>query len=113
MEEQKPEATVEKQGDPKDIEDNKGITFLSYIGILCLIPLLSKKDSAFAQYHAKQGVVLFGLEVISALLVPVAGIGAIGYLIALVFAIIGIVNVSKGAMKPLPLIGSIGEKINL
>ncbi|MBU1118858.1 hypothetical protein KKH43_03180 [Patescibacteria group bacterium] len=99
--------------DPKDLEENKGITFLSYIGILCLIPLLAKKESKYAQFHAKQGLVLFGFEVLSSILVPVFGLGFIIWLIAIIFAIIGLINVSKGEMKSLPLIGSIGEKINL
>ena len=37
---------------------------LSYIGPLFLIPLLGRKDSGFAQFHAKQGLVLFGLDII-------------------------------------------------
>lgn len=98
-----------KKPDPKDLEENKGITFLSYIGILCLIPLLSKKDSEFAQFHAKQGVVIFIGMIIAA--VPV-----IGWLIALfmlVLAVMGLINVSKGEMKKLPLVGDLAEKINL
>lgn len=98
--------------DAKDIEENKGITFLSYIGILCLIPLLTKKDSKFAQYHAKQGVVLFICAIISSFLVPVFGIGFILYLACGVLAIIGLINVSKGEMKELPVIGQFGSKIN-
>ena len=31
--------------DPQDINANKGISVLSYLGILVLIPLLTKKDS--------------------------------------------------------------------
>ena len=38
--------------------DNKIIAALSYIGILCLIPLLAKKDSKFAQEHGKQGLIM-------------------------------------------------------
>lgn len=37
---------------------------LSYLGILCLIPLLAKKDDPEVQWHAKNGTALFGLEVI-------------------------------------------------
>ncbi|EKD47008.1 MAG: hypothetical protein ACD_66C00259G0004, partial [uncultured bacterium] len=45
--------------DKKDIEDNKVLAALSYIFILCFVPLLLARDSKFAQYHAKQGLVLF------------------------------------------------------
>jgi uncharacterized membrane protein len=37
---------------------------LSYLGILCLIPLLTKKDDPEVQWHAKNGTALFGAEVI-------------------------------------------------
>ena len=37
---------------------------LSYLGILSLIPFLMKKDDSEVQWHAKNGVALFGAEVI-------------------------------------------------
>ena len=37
---------------------------LSYVGILCLIPLLTKKDDPEVQWHAKNGTALFGAEVV-------------------------------------------------
>jgi uncharacterized membrane protein len=46
---------------------------LSYIGILCLIPLLMKKTSKFAQEHAKQGFVLFLFEIAASVVGNVAG----------------------------------------
>lgn len=105
------------QCDPKDVEENKGITFLSYIGILCLIPLLSKKDSKFAQYHAKQGLVLLIFFVIVSIVyvIPVLGwiLGVLGYIFGWVLAIMGLVAVSKGECKELPVIGKFAEKIKL
>ena len=40
----------------KDIESNKGMAILSYIGPLALIPYFTAKDSKYASYHAKQGM---------------------------------------------------------
>ena len=116
-----PEAAPAPAGAPapdaKDIEENKGITILSYIGILCLIPLLAKKDSKFAQYHAKQGLVLLICEVVTYIVyvIPVIGwiVGFLASIFWLVLAIIGIVNVVKGETKELPVIGKLGAKINL
>jgi uncharacterized membrane protein len=42
-----------------DIKENKVVAAVGYLSILFLIPLLLKKDSPFAQYHAKQGLYLF------------------------------------------------------
>lgn len=43
----------------EDIKENKVVAAIGYISILFLVPLLLKKDSPFAQYHAKQGLYLF------------------------------------------------------
>ncbi len=105
------------QCDPKDVEDNKGITFLSYIGILCLIPLLTKKDSKFAQYHAKQGLVVLIYFVIVSIIyvIPVIGwvLGVLGYISGWVFAIMGLIAVSKGECKELPIIGKFASKFKI
>ena len=91
--------------------DDKLMGALAYLGILVLIPLLMKKDSAFVQFHAKQGLVLFIAEVILSwipfvgwfFLAPILGIVA---LIALIMAV-------SGKEWKIPLIWSIAEKIKL
>jgi uncharacterized membrane protein len=42
-----------------DVKENSFVAAIGYISILFLIPLLLKKDSPFAQFHAKQGLYLF------------------------------------------------------
>ena len=39
----------------KDIEENKYIAILSYVWILCLVPLLLKRDSEFVQFGSVSG----------------------------------------------------------
>ena len=112
-----------RAADNKDVEENKAITFLSYISILFLIPLLAKKDSPFAQFHAKQGMTLvimviavfIGIMLIAWIPFIGAIIGVLLWFATIIFtivcAIMGLVNVAKGVMKPLPLIGKLAEKI--
>ncbi len=97
-----------------DINKNKTWAILSYFWILSVYVLLTKKDSPFAHYHAKQGVVLF----ITSTVVSVSGVFfgfAIFYLLHLVnialfvLFVIGISNASSGKQKPLPIIGTIAE----
>ena len=93
-----------------DVEKNRTIGILAYI--LFLIPLLAAKDSKFAMYHANQGLVLFIVAVamqVFANFVPFLGtlLANLCMLAALAFTVIGIINASKGEMKPLPLIGGI------
>ena len=53
-----------KDYDKKDIESNKGMAILSYLGPLVLIPYFVEKNSKFVNYHKKQGLNLFLIEVI-------------------------------------------------
>lgn len=95
----------------EDIEKNKVMAILAYI--IFLIPLLAVKDSNFTKYHTNQGLVLFLAAVavnIVGSIIPFIGwflIVPLGNIAVFVLAIIGILNVSKGEAKPLPLIGKI------
>ncbi len=102
--------------DKKDIEENKVMAVLAYIGILVLIPLLAAKESKFARYHTNQGFTLFlfgfctcvVFEILG--LIPTIGIvftiiGSLFGLFFFVFMILGIINAAQGFAKELPLIG--------
>lgn len=94
-----------------DAEDNKLISILCYLGILFLIPYLTRPDSQFVKYHSNQGLVLFLLYLITGAVsnIPFLGwvVGAVCGVFAFVCLILGIVNVCNGEMKELPLIGQI------
>ncbi|MCK9361621.1 hypothetical protein M0Q28_05385 [Patescibacteria group bacterium] len=103
--------------DKKDAEDNRWMAALSYLGILCLIPLLAKKDSKFVQEHAKQGLVLLFVEIMFAILsnggVPVLDVlGQLGSAAAFIASIAGLVHVFKGAFWEIPFLGALRKKIN-
>ena len=42
-----------------DPTEDKSLAWLSYFGILLLIPLFARKASKFCQYHVRQGAILF------------------------------------------------------
>jgi uncharacterized membrane protein len=105
-----------------DIQNNKVMAVLSYIGILVLVPIFAAKDSPFARFHANQGLILFLAEVIFgvanviltvifAFLGPIALLWSIVaflvYIAFLVLLILGIINAAQGQAKELPLIGKI------
>lgn len=107
---------TEKQKD-KDIEENKFIAAIGYIGILCLIPLLGKKESPFAQFHGKQGLVLFIAWVIFWMIgiIPFLGwfIFMFGSVIILVLSFLGLVQALSGKYWKLPFLSKYVEKIKL
>jgi len=117
--ETKTEAPKTSASNPKDIEENKAITFLSYLGILALIPLLVKQDSPFAQFHAKQGIVLFVCWFVLSWIagfIPLIGwflLAPIVSIVGIVLAIMGLINVAKGETKELPIIGELVKKIKI
>ncbi len=93
--------------------DKNTIAILSYLGILFLIPMLAAKKSDFAQYHAKQGLILFIAEIATMLIawIPFIGwlIGFIAWIIWFILSITGIINVVNGKKKPLPVIGGLAQ----
>lgn len=95
----KPEAKKPVKND-KVVEEGKGLAWLSYVGILFLVPLLAKKDNAFCMHHAKQGLVYFIIEICLnvLLIIPFLGwiIYVLGMLFMLVISIIGIIQSVQG-----------------
>ena len=94
--------------DQADINANKVMAVLAYIGILVLIPLFAAKDSKFARFHTNQGLLLFIVAIIASAVSRIHGIGFIGAIIGFItfiFAIIGIVYAAQGKAKELPFIG--------
>lgn len=107
------EATEAPVSDEKDIEDNKLIAALSYLGILVLIPLLAKKESKFAQFHAKQGLVFLGVFILGMFVFWIPLIGWILWLAVVVLDIIAIVQALSGKYWKVPVIGDLAKKINI
>ncbi len=98
--------------------ESKLFAFLAYFfGIIgFVIVLLAKKDDEFAMYHAKQSLVLniFAVIVyIAGMFIPIIGwfvILPLGYLAIFILWLMGVIRAITGTKKPLPLIGSYGEK---
>jgi len=105
----------------EDVNSNKVMGILAYIGILFLVPMLAAKDSQYAKFHANQGLVLFLAEIILGFaggilsvilgLIPVLGLilsGLIMFVVGVapfVLMIMGIINACSGEPKKLPVIG--------
>ena len=119
------------QYDPEDIARNKGLSVLSYFGLLFLIPLFAAPQSKFARFHVNQGIVLciFGagyaivVGILTAILTAIATatlswgfftfvsiISGLLWFLSLAFAVLavlGIINAATGKAKELPVIGKI------
>ena len=129
------QAPVQQPVTPEaDVQQNRGIAWLSYMGLLFLIPMFAKKDSEYCQFHVKQGATLFAVElayaIVTRILLAIINvifpgdwflyfysystvynvfnvIFSAGYIFLTVLAIIGIVNAATGKKNELLLIGKI------
>lgn len=115
METQNEPTAEDLKSSKKDVDEFKLHAILAYFGLLVLVPILSAKDSKFAQFHANQGLILLivsiGVYTVGSFL-PFIGwfiILPIGGIFCFVLAVMGIINAANGEMKELPIIG--GYKI--
>ena len=94
-----------------DVRENQGLGYLCYLGPLLVIPLLLKPKSRFLRYHCNQGLLLLIFAALVSICDGFAGIGWLigiaGSIASVIWLIQGLVNVSKGVRRPLPLIGEI------
>lgn len=130
-EEIKEEVQKEEKKEEIKMDEKKVFGILSYLSILCLIPLFLKKDDEFVYFHAKQGLVLFIAEIAWYILnrfilaIFLSSIftwgffsiwGLINTLVNLgflVLLILGIINVIQNKKKELPLIGKFAHNIKI
>lgn len=95
--------------DPEDINTNKVMAILCYLGILIVVPFISAKDSKFVKYHLNQGLILLLLGIAIGIVgcIPVVGsiLNGVGGLVCLILMVIGILNAARGEAKELPVIG--------
>lgn len=100
---------------PKKEEQTNIMAIISYIGPLCLVPILTKEKDEFVKFHAKQGLVLFIGEVATWIIFGIVPflwfLANILGIFWLVLSVIGIVNVVNKKKKEIPLVGKFAEKI--
>jgi uncharacterized membrane protein len=88
---------------------------LAYVFVLFLIPM-AKKESAFCQFHAKQGIVVFVIWIAVSLLAWIPVLNQFSWLAMLainVLAIIAIVKTLGGEEWEIPYIGKYAKLIKL
>jgi len=99
----------------QEIRVGKFFAIISYVSFLCIITLILKKNNKFALYHARQGLVLFVMEVAAFIIsiIPLLGwlIGVFGYALFLIVSLWAIMQAALGIYCRLPVITEISEKV--
>lgn len=101
----------------KEIKEGKLFAMLGYLSILCLVPLLLKKDNKFALYHGKQGLILFIWLVAASIVGPIPFLGWVIWIVSTILIVaisaLGIIQVLMGKYWQIPYISDIASKISI
>lgn len=110
--------------------EDKVFAALSYVSILFLVPLILRRDSKYVFFHARQGMMLFILEVVVWILLSVLGSlmaaispsgawGIIAFLSTLInwafvaFSVVGIYYAWIGTEWEMPILGKYAKKLKV
>ena len=96
------------------ILEGKIYAVIGYLSVLCVVPLVIKKDNPFVLSHGKQGLVLFVAQValfIIHIVLPV--LLNVGLFLLGVFSLWGIIEALRGHYVRLPFVADLADKISL
>lgn len=105
--------TVIPNFDAKDVEDHRIVACLSYIGILCVIPLLGSRQSRFAQEHAKQGLILCVAWIAGSFIFWVPLFGWAAMVVVFAVNVIALIKCADGKFWEIPYVGQYRDKVKL
>lgn len=85
--------------------EDKLLAALAYVSVLCIVPLVLKQDNEYVQFHAKQGLVVFALELIGmALLITLlfAAVTPVIWILSFCLSGYGFVSALVGKQSAIP-----------
>jgi len=97
----------------KDIEENKVVAAISYLGPLFFIPLFLKRESPFCQFHAKQGLAFFVVWMIGWIIFWIPVFGWLACIAVSLFDVYAFIKALQGEKWEAPVIGDLAKKINI
>ena len=88
---------------------------LSYMGVMCLVPLIMNRQDEFVYFHARQGLVIWMWSVLAMLALYLPGVGkrlfTLSALLVVAFSLVGLVSVLLKKAWKLPLVYSIAARM--
>ncbi len=96
------------------ISRNKLMAGLSYLGVLCFVPLMFGRGDPFTHFHSRQGLVLWIWGVIALFIFPLPFgrfFFSFSSTVILVFSLVGLVSVALDRTWRLPVVGDLAEKL--
>jgi uncharacterized membrane protein len=105
-----------KSPDTDEPPVREGIIFavLAYLSILCIIPLIFKKDNAFVLHHSKQGLVIFvGQLCVFIFQIVFPWLLKLGLFVLGILSLVGILACLRGRTIDLPVVSRIADLITV
>lgn len=97
-----------------DISDEKLMAALSYVGVLVLIPLFTRKSNPYVYFHAKQGLVIMIGEVVALIAGQwIAVVGSVVFVLLLIASVVGLIQALQGRRFRIPGIAEIADKFSV
>ncbi len=88
---------------------------MSYMGVLCFVPLVTNSDDEFVRFHARQGLIIWIWSVLAVMALYLPGLGKVIFSMSamgvLVISIIGVVSVVFSKVWKLPVIHNLASKL--
>jgi len=106
------EETVETEEIKIDTDGLRWQAALAYLPLVCLIPLFLNRENEYIQKHARQGFLLFMIEIL-ALLLRIDAFWNLIIIVCLAAAVVGALGILlKGEIR-IPFLAELGERIKI
>lgn len=93
-----------------DVDEQKLLAALSYLAVLVLVPLLTRRDDPFVLFHAKQGLVLLVALIVAILATAwVPAVGTVLFAVVALLDLAGLVQAMLGRQWKVPLVYQVSE----
>jgi len=97
-----------------DVDEDRLMAALSYMWFLVFVPLVLRSHNKFVRFHAKQGLVLFGLIIVSWLAAAwISVVGSVLFLILMIIDLVALVQALLGKRWKIPVIGQLADRFNV
>lgn len=98
---------------PVPDQTERTLSALGYIGFLCILPLVLKRDSAFCNYHGKQGLIFAIFQMILEMFTVFTGFYTFVLVVLYLILIYAALKAYRGEYVTLPMVSDIAKGLKL
>lgn len=97
-----------------NLEEDKVYAALCYVSVLVFVPLLTRKQDPFINFHIRQGLLVLVATILSLIVAAwQQWLGNMLFLLIVVVDLLALVQTLQGKSWKIPGLGSLAEKIKI